>query len=240
MDNQSIRIVLADDHNLIRAGIRSLLENVPWIEIIAEASNGLEALALVAAYRPDIILIDIAMPGMGGLDVAARLRTEFPETRVVILTMHHDEEYVRRAITVGAVGYLMKDANIEELHLVLQAVGRGETYLSPAASKHLINEYLRRTSLGSPGHLESPVGTCSGMGTVGSGTGLAGTLTLRQREVLRLIAQGQNTKTIGRQLGISAKTVESHRTQLMERLDIHDVAGLVRFAIRQGLITSEE
>lgn len=214
-----IRIVLADDHNLLRAGIRALLEDLQGIEVVAEAADGREALKLVELHRPDIILMDIAMPGLSGLDVAARLQREQSEVKVIILTMHKDEAYVRRAILAGASGYLVKDSDTEELGLALRAVARGETYLSPAVSKHLVADYRRQAT---------------------TETGLTGGLTQRQLEVLRQVAEGKTTKAIAQNLGLSIKTVESHRTLLMERLGIHDVAGLVRYAIRVGLITSDE
>jgi DNA-binding NarL/FixJ family response regulator len=215
----TIRVILADDHTLLRAGLRALLEDLPGVEVVAEAADGVEALALVEAHRPDVVLMDIAMPHLTGLDVAARLRQERPEARVLILSMHKDEAYVRRAVLAGAAGYLLKDSDTEELALAIRAVARGETYLSPAVSKHLVADYRRQA---------------------GGQADPAGGLTPRQREVLRLIAEGATTKAIARRLGISIKTVESHRTLLMERLGIHDVAGLVRYAIRVGLITPEE
>ncbi|SIN97395.1 two component transcriptional regulator, LuxR family [Singulisphaera sp. GP187] len=215
----NIRVVLADDHNLLRAGIRALLEDQQGIEVIAEAADGRAALELVETLRPDIVLMDIAMPGLSGLDVAARLQHEQSEVKVIILTMHNDEAYVRRAILAGASGYLLKDSDTEELGLALRAVARGETYLSPAVSKHLVADYRRQAA---------------------TETGLAGGLTQRQLEVLRQVAEGKTTKAIAQNLGLSIKTVESHRTLLMERLGIHDVAGLVRYAIRVGLITSDE
>jgi DNA-binding NarL/FixJ family response regulator len=216
---ETIRVILADDHTLLRAGLRALLEGLPGVEVVAEAADGVEALALVEAHRPDVVLMDIAMPRLSGLDVAARLGQERPEARVLILSMHKDEAYVLRAVLAGAAGYLLKDSDTEELGLAIRAVARGETYLSPAVSRHLFADYRRQA-----GDQASP----------------AGALTPRQRAVLRLIAEGATTKAIARQLGISIKTVESHRTLLMERLGIHDVPGLVRYAIRVGLITPEE
>lgn len=214
----TIRVILADDHTLLRAGIRALLEELPGIEVVGEAADGQEALALAQAHRPDVMLTDIAMPGMGGLEVVARMTQDQPEVRVLILSMHKDEAYVRRAILAGAAGYLLKDSDIGELDLALRAAARGETYLSPAVSTHLVADYRRRA-----GEEADP----------------AAGLTRRQVEVLRLVAEGATTKAIARILGISAKTVESHRTLLMERLGIHDVAGLVRYAIRAGLVNPE-
>jgi DNA-binding NarL/FixJ family response regulator len=213
------RVVIADDHTLVRAGIRALLQGLEGVEVIAEAGDGVEALAIVAARRPDVLLTDIAMPRMSGLELAARVARERAETRVIILSMHASEEYASRALEAGAAGYLLKDSGLAELELALRAVARGETYLSPAVSKHVIAGYLKRTGGAHPE---------------------ASRLTPRQREILRLVVEGQTTKGIARRLGISVKTVETHRAQLMERLGIHDVAGLVRFAIRIGLIGPEE
>jgi DNA-binding NarL/FixJ family response regulator len=214
-----IRILIADDHPLLRAGIRALLENIPQVEVLAEAANGQEALAAVEAHRPDVVLTDIAMPIMNGLELATLLSREFPEIKTIILSIHSGEEYVCRALRSGAAGYLLKDSGTAELRLAIEAVARGESYLSPAVSKQVIADYIRRT---------------------GSEARPPELLTTRQREILRLIALGQTTKAIARTLGISVKTVETHRAQLMERLDIYDVASLVRYAIRNGLAKLDE
>jgi DNA-binding NarL/FixJ family response regulator len=215
----SIRVLIADDHTLLRAGIRALIEYMPDAEVVAEAGNGREALALVEAHHPDVLLTDIAMPGMSGLELAARVNRDFPDVKIIILSVYSDEEYVCQALRAGASGYLLKDSDTAELGLAIQAVVRGESYLSPAVSKHVISDYVRRTR---------------------GETRPVDVLTPRQREILRLIAIGQTTKAIARTLGISVKTVETHRAQLMERLDIRDVAGLVRYAIRTGMIKSDE
>jgi DNA-binding NarL/FixJ family response regulator len=214
-----IRVMIVDDHTLLRAGIRALLERIPEVAVVAEAGDGQAALAAALANQPDVVLTDIAMPAMNGLELAARLSQELPGVKTIILSMHVDEEYVCQALQAGATGYLLKDSGIAELHLAIQAVARGESYLSPAVSKHVIADYLRRT---------------------GSEVRTPELLTPRQREILRLIALGRTTKAIARSLGISAKTVETHRAQLMERLDIYDVAGLVRHAIRIGLASLDE
>jgi DNA-binding NarL/FixJ family response regulator len=215
---QPIRILIADDHALVRAGIRALVQTIPGIEVIAEAADGRDALGLMKVHQPDLVLMDISMPGLNGLEAAARATKDFPNVRVLILSAHSDEEHVCQALRAGAVGYLLKDAGTAELELALNAVARGETYLSPAVSKHVIADYVRRTG-GEAGSLEL--------------------LTPRQREVLQLIAEGHTTKEIARTLHLSHKTVETHRMQLMDRLDIHDVAGLVRYAIRVRLVKSE-
>jgi len=211
-----LRVVLADDHALVRAGIRSLLERIPGVTVVGEAETGIDALALIQNRQPDIALVDIAMPGLNGLEVAARVATDFPQVRVIILSMHANEEYVAQALRAGAVGYLLKDSATAELDLALEAACRGETYLSPAISRTVISGYLARLS--------------------GAGRGTASPLTPRQREILTLVANGKSTKEIAHTLNLSVKTVETHRAQLMERLNIHDVAGLVKYALHIGLI----
>jgi len=213
-----IRVLLADDHALVRAGFRALLQSLPDMEVVAEAGDGREALRLIGLHQPDVVLMDIGMPGLNGLEAAARIVEESPHIRVIILSMHATEEYVLRALRAGAVGYLLKDAGTAELELAVRAVVRGEMYLSPAVSKHVIAEYVQRVS-SEPNSFEQ--------------------LSPRHREILQLIAEGQTTKEIAQTLGLSVKTIETYRTQLMERLDIHDIAGLVRYAIRMGLITSD-
>jgi DNA-binding NarL/FixJ family response regulator len=215
-----IRVLLADDHPLLRAGIRSLLEEMEGVEVVAEAADGREALSLIKAHRPEFLLTDIAMPGVGGLDLTEQVGRDHPQIKVIILSMHKDEEYVRRAVLAGAAGYLLKDSDTEELGLALRAVARGETYLSPAVSTRLLADYRKQVSATS-----GPA---------------AGNLTPRQREILQLIAEGMTTKAIASRLGISSKTVEWHRSLLMERLGIHDVVSLVRYAMRMGLIAPEE
>jgi DNA-binding NarL/FixJ family response regulator len=213
-----IRVLLADDHNLLRAGIRALLVTMPGIEVVGEAANGLEALGLVEARLPEVVLTDIAMPGLNGLELAARVTHRFPEIKVIILSMHADAQYVAQGLRAGASGYLLKDSCTAELELAIRAVAHGDSYLSPAVSKQVIADFVSRP--------EDDVESLR-------------ILTPRQREVLRLIAEGQTTKRIALALDISAKTVETHRAQLMERLDIHDVAGLVRYAIRNGVVKSD-
>ncbi len=213
-----IRVVIAEDHALVRAGICSLLEKLPGIEVVGEASDGREALDLLRTRAPHVALLDISMPGMNGLEAAARAARKFPATRVVVLSMHASEEYVHQALQAGAAGYLLKDAGAAELELAVRAAARGETYLSPAVSKQVVADYVRRT---------------------GAGTPAPRALTSRQREILQLIAEGHSTREIASHLDLSVKTVESHRAALMARLDIHDVAGLVRYAIRSGLVDSE-
>lgn len=215
----SIRIILADDHKMVRAGIRSLLEKLPEVEVVAEAGDGQQAINLVEEHEPDILLTDIAMPGLDGLEVTRHLAKAFPTVRVVILSMYSDEGYISQALRAGAVGYLLKGAAREELTLAIRAVAQGETYLSPPVSKLVIMQYSgRQESNGNP--LKK--------------------LTPRQAQVLKMIAEGKTTKQVAIELDISVKTVETHRMLLMERLEIHDIAGLVRLAIKTGLVRMED
>jgi DNA-binding NarL/FixJ family response regulator len=219
--------MLADDHKLVRGGLCALVKGIGGVEVVAEANDGREAIQLCETHRPDIILMDIAMSGMNGLEATTRITKEFPEIRIIILSMHTSEEYVLHALRAGAAGYLLKDAGITELELAINAVAQGETYLSPPVSKHVITDYVRRVGFDQDhdNRLDRPA---------------IERLTLRQREILQLIAEGNSTQEIANMLSISVKTVETHRMQLMERLDIHDVVGLVRFAIRVGLVSIEE
>jgi DNA-binding NarL/FixJ family response regulator len=214
-----IRVLLVDDHALVRAGIRSLLEKLAGIEVIAEAGNGLEALRLVAEYHPQVVLMDIAMPDLNGLDATRRLAEDSPDVPVIILSIYSDEEHVYQALQAGASGYLLKDAAIEELEMAIRAVAQGETYLSPPISKPVIMEYVRRTNP-RPGSTEI--------------------LSPRQAQILKLMAKGHSMKQIALDLGISVKTVETHRSALMARIGIRDIAGLVRYALRNGLIDLHE
>ena len=210
----AIRVLLADDHSLVRAGIRSLLGAMADVQVVAEASSGEEALELAAREQPDVVLMDIAMKGITGLDAAARMRERHPGVRVVILSMHSGEEYVLQALRAGAAGYLLKDAATGELELALRSVMRGESWLSPAVSRQVVEGYVQRAGAEAPPDV----------------------LTARQREVLRLVAGGKSTKEIAFFLNLSVKTVETHRAQIMERLGIRDVPGLVRYALRTGLV----
>jgi DNA-binding NarL/FixJ family response regulator len=209
-----IRVLIADDHTLVRAGFRALLESQN-IEVVAEAANGREAIELTKKHHPNIVLMDIGMPGLNGIEAASRISKELPFARVLILSMHANEEYVLQALRAGASGYLLKDSGKQELILALNSIMQGKTYLSPEVSKHVIENYVQ---------------------SVGGKSDPLERLTPRQREILQLIAEGKTNKEIAHVLRIAVKTVDTHRTQLMERLDIHDVAGLVRFAIQMGLV----
>ena len=218
-----MRVLLADDHTLVRAGIRALVTAIPGVEIVGEAADGQQALALILETRPDVALVDVSMPGLNGLDLAARVSREAPKTRVAILSMHSTPAHVAQALRAGVKGYVLKDSVAEELPVLLNAVMRGETYLSPAISKHVVDGFLGR-------------GGASATGADGPPPVV---LTPRQREILQLVAEGQSTKDVARILNLSVKTVEAHRGQIMERLEIHDLAGLVRYAIRTGLVSPE-
>lgn len=215
-----IHVMLADDHTLVRAGIRALLEKLPDVKVIGEAGDGREVLNLVKAQPPDVVLLDIAMPGLNGLEATERMARDFPAVRIIILTMHDNEEYVLRALKAGAAGYLLKKSATAELATALHQVLRGEIYLCREIAAHLPPKFPLHGLGGRKSSLEQ--------------------LTPRQREILQLIAEGRNTKSIGDLLKVSPKTVEYHRTKLMAGLKLHDIPGLVRFALRVGLIPEEK
>lgn len=191
---------------------------MPDVEVVGEANDGLALLQLAQQLQPNLVLMDIAMPGLNGLETTARLTKSQPDVRVIILSMHQNEEYVRQALRNGAAAYLLKDAATLELELAVKSVLRGETYLSPAVSRGIVSDYVQRLRAD-----EQP----------------GDALTPRQREVLQLVAEGHSTKEIARRLDLSVKTVDTHRSQLMKQLDIHEVAGLVRYAMRNGLISPD-
>ncbi len=222
---KTIHVMLVDDHNLVRAGIRSLLSTLPGIEIVEETDSGRDALQLIEIHQPDIVLMDIALPDMNGLEVTARVKKSYPNVKVIFLSMYANEEYVLQALQVGGSGYLLKDASLAELQIAVRAVADGEAYLSPSISKHVIDGYVQRVRSETDNEKVE--------------THAIKNLTARQREILQLIAEGQTTKEIAQKLDLSAKTVDAHRAQLMKELDIHDIAGLVRYAIRVGLVSSD-
>jgi DNA-binding NarL/FixJ family response regulator len=213
-----IRILLADDHNLVRSGLKSLLQGMTGVEVVAEAKNGREAVDLVGTTNPDVVLMDIGMKELNGIEAAAIIARERPSVRIIILSMHDTQDFVSQALKAGAAGYVLKDAAPLELEFALQAVMCGETYLSPKVSRQVVQSYVRPPDA-EPG-LEA--------------------LSPRQREILKAIVSGRTTKQIAYDLGLSIKTIETHRAQIMDRLDIHDVVGLVRFSIRIGLISAND
>ena len=210
-----IQVLLADDHKLVRAGIRSLLERMPEVEVVAEASDGREAIRLVEQHEPQVVLMDLAMPELNGLEATRHLTLAFPKIRVLILSIYADQEHVYQALVAGAAGYLLKGAATDELELAIRSVAQGETYLSPPVSKPVIMEYIRRTDIGVNSRAR---------------------LSPRQIQVLKLIAEGKTSKQAALELAISVKTVETHRAALMKRTGVHDVAGLVRYAVKVGLV----
>lgn len=211
---QPLRVLLADDHHLVRAGLRALLEATPGVSVVAEVGDGAEAVRLTLALVPDIALLDIAMPGLGGLAALRRIKESGVATKVLLLSMYDNEEYVIEAVQSGAAGYIVKDAAVDELARALHAVARGDLYLSPPISRKLVQAFNQGTALAAPAKQ---------------------LLTPRQTEVLGLVALGRSSKLIARDLGLSVKTVETHRAKIMERLDLHDLAALVRYAVRNGL-----
>lgn len=213
------RVLLVDDHALVRAGIRALLENGELVEVVGEAGDGHEALALIEKLRPEVVLLDLTMPGLSGFEVLKITSEKFPKVHMIVLSVHAEEEYAFQALRAGAAGYLPKSAASAELRLAIEHVVSGKKYLSPTIEQRAAFELGRNIP-------EGPMPLSE--------------LTPRQREVLTLIAEGHSTKDIARALNISSKTVETHRAQLMDRLDIHDVASLVRYAIKMGLVSIEE
>jgi DNA-binding NarL/FixJ family response regulator len=211
------RVLLVDDHALVRAGIRALIEGKKGIEVIAETGDGHEALRLIDEMHPDLVLLDLTMPALSGFGVLEHITKQYPDTRVIILTVHDGTEYTMRALRAGASGYVPKSAASNELEEAIVTVMQGGTYVSGEMSKKSLIQYAKANTQ----------------------QDLLASLTGRQLEILKLIAEGHSTKDIARKLNISVKTVESHRAKLTERLGIHDVAGLVRFAIRTGLIEVE-
>ncbi len=212
-----MRILLVDDHALVRQGLRALLEEESDLTIVGEAEDGQQAINLATQLEPDIMLMDLSMPGMSGIQATQQIRERFPHVRVVVLSMHENEEYVFQVLQAGASGYVLKRSTTTELVLALHAVAAGSTFLSPAVSDILIGDYVRRSI--TRGADETP-----------------GTLSARESAILQLIAQGFNNRQIAEQLHISIKTVETHRSNLMRKLDAHDRAELLQIAREQNLL----
>ena len=210
----ALTVLVADDHGLVRAGFRALLQRIEGVKVVAEARDGREAWDLITALKPALALVDISMPLLNGLELTARVTAQLPCTRVIILSMHANQDYIQRAIKAGAAGYLLKDTSPADLERAIRAVDCGETYFNLPGVDRLARSL--------PVHRPEPARLDS--------------LTPRQREILQLIGEGYSTKAIASRLGVSIKTAEAHRTQLMERLDMHDVAAVVRYAIAVGLV----
>lgn len=213
----TVRVLLAEDHAMVRSGLRSLLEDVVGIEVVGEASNGRQALQIVRQSPVDVVVMDITMPGLNGLEATSRINKSHPDVKVLMLSMFANEEHIVQALRHGASGYLVKDAAASELETAILTVARGDRYLGNSI------DALRVTR-----HLESPEG----------GTSSLDRLTPRQREILQLVVEGNKTREIAEMLAVSVKTVETHRAQLMDRLGIRDVAGLVKYSIRVGLLSA--
>jgi DNA-binding NarL/FixJ family response regulator len=213
----SMRLLIVDDHPLIRVGLRTLLEHLLDQPQIVEASDGREALEIAATLKPHIVLLDVSMPGLNGVDAARRLTADLPSCKVIMLSMHCNEERVAECLRAGASGYLVKDGAVSEVAAAIKAALHGEVYISTRVPTAVSKLLERKSDVTSPLQL----------------------LSARQREILQMIAEGQSTKEIGYRLNLSGKTVETHRRLLMQRLDIHDVAGLARFAVRAGLVSLE-
>lgn len=211
----AIKILLADDHELIRTGIRNLLEANKDFVIVGESGDGEETITKVREVKPDVVVIDISMPKMSGIEVTKRLKEKFPAVKVLVLTMHENVEYVYQIYKAGAGGYLLKNAGREEITSAIYAVARGEKFFSPRISELMISDYMQKAE-----RRDSQAADVS--------------LTKREEEILRLIAKGMNNQQISDQLFISPRTVDTHRTNIMQKLDIHDAANLVRYALEHG------
>jgi DNA-binding NarL/FixJ family response regulator len=212
MHSKKFRILLADDHSVVRQGFRLILENQSDMEVVGEASNGREAVTVAEALQPDVVIMDVTMPELNGIEATRRIGELSPRTRVLALSMHKDSVYVREILRAGAKGYLLKDAAGNDLLAAVRAVARGEAYLSPAVSDAVLTDYRK--------HVTNPIDL----------------LTSREREVLQMIAEGKTNKEIANSLQLSVYTVEAHRGRIMEKLNLHSTGELVRFALRNGLI----
>lgn len=210
----SIRVVVADDHTIVRQGLVSLLAEAGDFDVVAEASDGMEAVEKILSTRPDVAVVDLTMPRLSGIEVVRRIHLEMPAVRLLVLTVHEEEEYVLPIVRAGASGYLVKDTATEELIAAVRALARGKAYFGPQAAQALAEQYQR------PGNVEDPYGT----------------LTPREREVFHLVIEGMTTKEVAREIDTSVKTAENHRARMMEKLGVHNTAELVRYAARKGLL----
>jgi two-component system, NarL family, response regulator NreC len=215
---RKIRIVLADDHKLMRSGLRVLLEQQPDLTVVGESSDGREAVALVASQRPDVLVMDVGMPSLNGIEAAVQITQSNPEAAIVMLSMHSDESYVLRALKAGAKGYLLKDSAEADLIRAVRAVAEGKSFFSPAVSKVLLDDYVRKLKRSGT---EDPYDL----------------LTPREREVLQLVAEAKSNKEVAQLLNLSVYTVETHRSNIMEKLNLHGVPELILYAVRKGIIS---
>jgi two-component system, NarL family, response regulator NreC len=216
METKKIRVLLAEDHTIVRQGIAALLEAESDMEVVGEACNGLEAIELAKKLSPEVILMDIGMRQLNGLEATREIKKLFPSMKILVLTMHENEEWIFQILKAGASGYLIKDSAMTDLTSALRAVYQGDSYLSPSISKMVIEEYIRKAESGGK-------------------KGVEDLLSGREREILQLIAEGNSVPQISSLLCISKKTVEAHKTHIMEKLNIHDKVGLIKYAIRNGL-----
>ena len=210
-------VLIVDDHRILRQGLKSLLEKEPDLSVAAEADDGREALEILDSRPIDLVIMDVAMPGLNGIEATRKLLSISPQTKVIGLSMHTDRRFVAEMLKAGAVGFVSKDSAFEELVQAIRTVQEGKVYLSPSAAGVVVDEYLRRSAPAEPSAFSS--------------------LTAREREVLQLMAEGRNTKQIAMDLRVSIKTVETHRRQIMEKLELYSVAELTKYAIREGLTT---
>lgn len=231
-DSLPVRVLIADDHDILRDGLRALLEMAPDIAVTGEARTGREAVAEAERLRPDVVLMDISMPELDGVEACERIRQRVPQTYVLFLTMHEAEEYFFRALRAGAAGYVVKRTAAADLLAAIRAVARGESFLSPSMARALVADYAERKTRGSVG-METP-----GRESAGSSDHYD-MLTGREREVLQLVAEGYTNQEIADQLHLSVKTVQSHRAAVMDKLDLRDVTHLVRYAVRRGIVDPE-
>ena len=214
------RILIVEDHTLLRAGLRALLAQEPDIEIAGEADNGRDAICLISTLAPDLVLMDLSMPGTNGIEAIAEIKRRNPDIKILVLTLHRAEEYIHQSLKAGADGYILKDATHDELRIAIRSVLNGKTYLSPDISNMVISGYL----------------------SSGKGAGVSSaweTVTDRERQVLKLVAEGRSNKSIAGYLCLSVKTVEKHRSNLMKKLDLHNASMLTAFAIAKGLVVNE-
>ncbi len=217
---KKIRLLIADDHALIRSGIARLLQSYTDLVVVGEAEDGIEAVDLVKKHQPDVVIIDLSMPRMNGIEATKVIRARFPQTKVLVLTMHESDEYIFQILKSGAGGYILKNSGKEELTAAIHAVARGEKFFSPRVSEIMVKSYLKKE----PGrHRQSGSDDLP--------------LTKREKEILTLVAQGFTNQEIADRLFISPRTVDTHRTNMMQKLDIHDVATLVRFAVEHGFVS---
>lgn len=217
MMDKKQRVLIVDDHTLLRAGLRSLLAQDPNIDIVGEAADGRDAVRAVGQLTPDLVLMDLTMPGMNGIEAVTEIKRRYPEVRILVMTLHKTEDFIHASLRAGADGYILKDATHDELRVAIRSVLQGKTYLSMDVSGKVVSGYL-------------------GGGKSASGSSVFDTLTHREREILKLVAEGRPNKGIAEYLNLSVKTVEKHRSNLMSKLDVHNAAGLTAFAIEKGLL----